>query len=323
MLYLNAAHIDELELDCNDIESAVRATLLQLHDGTTIAPPRVVMQTAASARFIAFPALLAARGIAGVKWLSLRAGAAPGEAAQTSALLLLGNATTGALEAIMDARWITLMRTVAVSLIAARTLADPHSRRVAFIGCGMQARAHAKWLARAFPLSRATVYSRREATARDFASELTAPGIESAVAASATACVADADIVVSSASTSSPNGLRCDPRALSEGSFVSLVDLGRSFDWTAANGFATFAVDDPAQYEALARDKHLPLYTGGAPQSLTALIDARQRDSTIRFAGPAALMPTGLGAADLALAALLREKALKQGVGLSLPDSVC
>ena len=56
--------------------------------------------------------------------------------------IILQDSETGQLRAVMDARWVTAVRTAGLSGVVARRMANPESSRVAFIGCGVQARSH-------------------------------------------------------------------------------------------------------------------------------------------------------------------------------------
>ena len=50
--------------------------------------------------------------------------------------ITLFDSETGVLKAVLDANWVTAVRTAGLSAVAARRLADPKSRTIAFVGCG-------------------------------------------------------------------------------------------------------------------------------------------------------------------------------------------
>ena len=60
---------------------------------------------------------------------------------------LLFDPETGALQAILDGRYITEARTAAVSAVSVRKLARAYSRVLAILGSGVQARSHFEALA--------------------------------------------------------------------------------------------------------------------------------------------------------------------------------
>jgi alanine dehydrogenase len=98
-------------------------------------------------------------------------------------VVLLADGSDGTPLAIMDSAEITALRTAAATALAARHLALPDASVVTLCGCGAQARAHLRALARVRPVRRALVCDLDPARARSLAAEL-APelGIEVRVA---------------------------------------------------------------------------------------------------------------------------------------------
>ena len=118
------------------------------------------------------------------------------------ATVLLFSAATGALEAVMDGRYITEVRTAAVSAVAAQCLADGPIRRMGLFGCGVQARSHVRTLTARLPgLERIGVWSPladREPFVREMQAEV-GPAIADGGSAEATARDADLIVLVTSA----------------------------------------------------------------------------------------------------------------------------
>src|SRR5687767_15128268 len=75
------------------------------------------------------------------------------------AAIVLLDAETGALRALLDGRYITESRTAAVSAVSSRLLARPAAASLAIIGSGVQARSHLEALARVHRLRSVTVWS--------------------------------------------------------------------------------------------------------------------------------------------------------------------
>src|SRR5258706_6252922 len=67
--------------------------------------------------------------------------AAPGLPSHLASIVLL-DPETGALQALLDGRYITEARTAAVSAVSSRQLARPTAKSLAIIGSGGQARSH-------------------------------------------------------------------------------------------------------------------------------------------------------------------------------------
>ena len=75
------------------------------------------------------------------------------------ASIVLLDPETGALQALLDGRYITEARTAAVSAVSSRLLARKTSKSLAIIGSGVQARSHVEALARVHQLRQVTVWS--------------------------------------------------------------------------------------------------------------------------------------------------------------------
>jgi len=87
------------------------------------------------------------------------------------ATVLLLDAATGALVALLDGRFITEMRTGAVTAVSVDLLARRDAARLAILGSGVQARSHLAAMAVVRPPSSVTIWSRDPAHAARFASD--------------------------------------------------------------------------------------------------------------------------------------------------------
>ena len=75
------------------------------------------------------------------------------------ASIVLMDPETGALQALLDGRYITEARTAAVSAVSSRLLAQKTASSLAIIGSGVQARSHLDALSRVHTLRQVTVWS--------------------------------------------------------------------------------------------------------------------------------------------------------------------
>jgi thiomorpholine-carboxylate dehydrogenase len=127
----------------------------------------------------------------------------PGNAARglptMIATLLLLDPATGVPLAVMDATWLTELRTAAVSAVATRALRNKRPKRLAILGSGALARSHALALAAVVPLSHIRVWSPTRANA-----ERCAADIDGSASPDAESAVRDADIVVTVTNASTP-----------------------------------------------------------------------------------------------------------------------
>lgn len=101
---------------------------------------------------------------------------APGHAPAVHAAYLLSDAATGAPLALLDGGALTDRRTAAASVLAARHLARPESRRLLLLGSGKVAHALGSAYPSAFPIESIAVWSRDGARAERLAARLRAEG---------------------------------------------------------------------------------------------------------------------------------------------------
>lgn len=114
------------------------------------------------------------------------------------ATLLLVNPDTGQAQAVLDGRYITAMRTAAVSAAVTRRLAAPHSRILALLGSGVQAETHLEALSTVREFDEVRVWSRTPAHAERFAER------HGATAMGAEAAVRGADVIVTATPSHTP-----------------------------------------------------------------------------------------------------------------------
>jgi alanine dehydrogenase len=134
---------------------------------------------------------------------------------------LLYSSLDGRLQAIIEADLFGQLRTGAASGLATKLMANAQARTLAVIGTGRQSRTQIVAVCAVRPIARVQVFARtpehREAFARNMEKEL---GIEVRPAASAQACVADADVVVTITKSAEPV---CRAQWLAEGAHVNVA----------------------------------------------------------------------------------------------------
>jgi ornithine cyclodeaminase/alanine dehydrogenase len=170
ILYLCDADVRAANLSLAEVEAAVEAAFSAKAAGRAVMKPKLSLHAPDGALFLASAGVLGAPAYGGVKWVGV-ANVQKSGLPHIAGTVLLNDAETGMPVAILDARWITGVRTAAITAVAARRLARPGSAHIGFIACGVQARAHLAALRRHFPLATVRAYSRRQSTAQAFAEE--------------------------------------------------------------------------------------------------------------------------------------------------------
>ncbi|MDX1575875.1 MAG: ornithine cyclodeaminase family protein [Kiloniellales bacterium] len=312
ILYLSNADIEACGLGLADVEMAVETMFASKAEGRAVMKPKLALHAPDQALFLASPGVMDAPAYGGVKWVGVAGNEARG-LPHIAGLILLSDAETGMPLSVMDARWITGVRTAAITAVAARRLARRDSATIGFVACGLQARAHLAALRPHFPLCLVRAYSRRLTTAKAFAEEVRAEGLDAEAVMDPRDAVAEMDIVV----TSTPVVPRTEPLLdaawLEPGSFASLVDLGFSWVSDTLTELDRVVTDDQAQAgtEGLAYKEP---YAGEVADLVVGRLAARQSPEE-----RTALVFAGLGLADVAVAGAVYKKALAAGIGRTLP----
>ena len=116
-----------------DAYDAVSDAFVAYHRGDWTMPPKVYVTNYPAGDFRAMPAL--GGGHALLKWVTSFPGNLARGLPTVTGLVLLSNAETGALEAVLDGAAVTALRTAAAAVLAVDTLAAATSS-VAVVGCG-------------------------------------------------------------------------------------------------------------------------------------------------------------------------------------------
>jgi alanine dehydrogenase len=315
--YLSSTDIEALDLRARDVADAIEAAFRDLGTGRAASVPKTGFRISPSNFFHAMPARYDAKGTVGIKWIGTADNAATG-LPHISSMIVLSDIRTAMVQAVMDGTTITSIRPAAVSLVGARHLARRDSRRLGFVACGVQAMAHLEAFAAEFPIREVTCYSRRATTAEAFAKDVRARGFAAVVVTNPREAIEGQDIVVSSAPRASFSEPFLDPAWISPGTFVSGVDLARSWKSETIRDLDLVATDHREQSLAESRQPGVLPYQGNYDADLVELAAGSHAGRTTP-AQRAILIHPGLGLGDIAIAALVLERAAVQGLGRMLP----
>jgi ornithine cyclodeaminase len=193
MIHITDSMVSEA-VSAEDAQAALTDAFTAFGRGEAAMKERV-RSTSGGVRLSMLGALIPGEEIAGAKIYTTIAGA-------FSFAIVLFSTATGELLAVLDANAITRIRTAACTVIAARHLARGDSRRLALFGAGVQGRAHAAQLARAFPLETILICSQRNQP--EIAAEVEAGSGVATRLASAEEAIASADIIVTASRSKTP-----------------------------------------------------------------------------------------------------------------------
>lgn len=217
-----------------DVVAVVGDVLRQHAAGTTVLPEEAYLgwqaPDGAPARSLAMPGgiRIGERLTLGLKVINGCLSNPDRGLARAQGLILLFDQETAWPIAIMEAAYISALRTAAVTAVTAQRLARPDLARLAVIGCGTQARAHLSLLPRVFEgLEAISVYDINAQRSRELAGDLRRrhPAGRPVITQGATPrdCVRDAELIVTTTTTTTGGYLAYD--WLSPGSLIAHVSL--------------------------------------------------------------------------------------------------
>jgi alanine dehydrogenase len=126
-------------LDLSTAVDAMREAFVRHARGEWTMPSKVYLEAPPDGDFRAMPA--GGAGYAVLKWVTSFPNNPARALPTVSGIVLLSDATTGELRAIMDAGAVTAIRTGAAAVLAAETLARQTLAPAAVVGCGVNGRA--------------------------------------------------------------------------------------------------------------------------------------------------------------------------------------
>ena len=159
LIYLSQEDVVGLKMPIGDVIAIIENVLREHGLGHFENPPKPGIHPQPDAFIHGMPGYLPRQKAAGLKWVSSFSSNAGLGMPPVMGLFILNDVRTGQPLAVMDCRWITAIRTGAVSAVAARYLAKKNSTIVGIIGAGIQGRYNLLALAAAMPaLERVRVF---------------------------------------------------------------------------------------------------------------------------------------------------------------------
>lgn len=202
---LTEEHVKSL-LPMPDLITAMESAVARFSAREVLQPVRTVLSVGPThAYFGLMPAYIEQPPSLGAKFVTVfNANHAKGLPSHLATIVLL-DAETGSLIALMDGRYITEARTAAVSAVSARHLARPDASTLAIIGTGVQARSHLEAYAEVRALHVVRVWSPNARSRDRFVGDMSSRVSARLQASdSAEAAVRGADLIVLATSAASP-----------------------------------------------------------------------------------------------------------------------
>ena len=315
ILYLCQADMLALELNPVDMVDELESLFKGCATGEVWNLPKTASHPDEHRLFMSTLAYSDGNGLAACKSLCLNQHNPNRGLEAANALITLFDAKVGLPVATMDGNWITGVRTAAVSALAARYLARADSAVIAFVGCGLQARAHLEVFGPLFPLREIRALGRGAANRDRLCSLAEERGLRAVASNCAREALDGADLVVTTVPHLSGAGSFLDANWLPPGAFAAMVDLARSWHSSSFPAFHRFFIEDLAQ-ERTMPDPMLDLdAVSGDLHDLVGDSGNHRQSASERLA----FAFRGLAIGDLALASLAYRAAVRLDIGTRLP----
>lgn len=307
MLVLNRDDLESLGLSWAEIIDVLDDAFAQKARGLVQNPPKPKVASREDSFIHAMPAYLGGSDRIGLKWV---AGYEQNHAKGLPyiyGVLIMNDAETGRPIALIDGGWITEMRTPGVSGVTMRHVPG-EPKHLAIVGCGVQGRRHLEVALEVHPgITHVTAYDYVEGVAQqllDLSGDRTG-----SVADSPTAAIEGADLVITTITVPLDPKLDCDnthPDAL-----LLPVDYEDALAVSAFRNAVVYSVDDLGQYGYVA-DR---LYFFDFPEPATHLADVVAGNFEVPTTGRRMFMNMGIAMDDVALGALVVDRAEQAGIG--------
>jgi ornithine cyclodeaminase/alanine dehydrogenase len=318
VLYLSRQDVETLNLSMEEVIESLDQMFAEKGRGEVEMPPKPGIHTQPDAFIHAMPAYIPSLKAAGLKWISGYPGNQEKGLPYITGLLILNDPETGIPLAIMDATWLTAVRTGAATAVAARYLARPESSSAGILACGVQGRSNLQALACLFSLKRVKVYDIHPEIAQRFAGEMSAAlQLEVEAVDTVAQAVQEMDLVVTAGPILKNPQPAIEAGWLAPGAFASPVDFDSYWQAAALQEVDKIATDDIGQMEYYRSEGYFqqtPAAYADLGELAAGLKPGRQSvDERIIS------MNLGLALEDMATAIRIYERAVAQGVGTQLP----
>lgn len=319
--YLSQEDILGLKIPHTDIIDTVEQVMISHGRGQCECPPKPGIFPREYSFLHAMPALVKDSDICGVKWVAGYPANREKDIPVINGLIVLNDCENGLPLAVMDCRWVTAVRTAAVSAVTAKYCKVSKSETMTIIGAGFQAKWNLLYLKLVVPeLKRCLVYDISEANAANFINYMKSkvPGVELIPVKSGGLKNAAAESqIVLTATQNLPEpvvkrdmvhkgmlGIALEGKAWEDVIYTEVLDRFVCDDWALACSYqkkGSFKLGMPKEYHILG-------------QIADGTDTGRANDDEIVIS-----FNMGMAISDVALASRIYEEAKAKGTGTELP----
>lgn len=316
--YLTQEEVMGLNISENEIISVVEGALASHGKKSVENPPKPGIHTRHMTFIHAMPAWIKDKDICGLKWVCGYPDNYKYNLPQIAGLLILNDPDTGMPIAVMDCRWITAVRTAAVTAVTAKYCAKQEAKVLTIIGAGVQGKMNAKMLQKVVPnLELIQVYDVKEQVMQNYIEHM-APslGIEIIAINNLEKAVKESDIVLTATQKLENPIVRLE--WLKAGVLGFGLESSRAWCGDALLAMDKFITDDWEQTKYY--QSHNGAFVDGLPKLYAQLgeIVIGEKPGRENDAEKIMAINHGMALIDMALANEIYQKAIEKEVGIDL-----
>jgi len=317
-LYLSQEDILSLNIGWDEVMKQVELACSEQAKGTVECPPKRGIHTREDCFIHEMPVYLKEMDACGIKWVSGYPGNYQYDLPQILGVQVMNDPVTGVPTCVMDCRWITAVRTAAASAVTMKHCARKNSKKIAVIGAGVQGQMHLLAIKHVLPsLEECHVFDIKPAMRERYVEKM-GPSTGCKITAFETLeeAVKDVDIIMTC--TQKLHKPIIPPDAIKPGMVGAGLEAGRAWPAELLHGGADKIITD--DLEQTMSYGTTGAFAGGLPEfycQLGELINGkpgRESDEERILA-----FNIGFAAEDIAMGQYVYEKAVKMGVGRTLP----
>ena len=318
VLYLSKKDVEKVGLSMAEIIETVEDSFREKGEGRVEVPPKPGIHPRPDSFIHAMPAYIPSMNAAGIKWVSGFPENYKRNLPYITGVIILNDPETGVPICIMDAAWVTAMRTGAATAVAAKYLARKESKVFGIIGCGVEGRSNLEAIITVFEdLEEVRAYDINKDNLDRYVSEVKEKyDIRVMPADSPRKAVEGCDIVVTATPIlKNPNPV-IEASWFKDGGFACPIDFDSYWKPEAMHSMHKFCTDDKEQliyYKSVGYFKDIPEVYADLGEIVTGKKAGREDDSERIMS-----MNLGLAIEDMSTAVKIYEKAKRKGVGVWL-----
>lgn len=317
ILYLSIKDVEEINLSMKEIIDILEDAFIEKGNGRFEMPPKIGIHTKQDAFIHAMPCWIPKHKSCGIKWVSGYPKNPSLGYPYITGLLILNSTETGIPLSVMDCRWVTAMRTGAISGLVAKYLARRDSELLGILGCGVQARTSLEAILSTCPnIKKVLAFDIIPRNAKKFAEEMgTKFKLDVITVSKPKEAVVDADIIVTAGALAENRVIEAE--WFKEGALACPVDIDVMWKPEAFQIADKYYVDDIPQhkyFQDLGYCKYTPEIYGDLGSLVTKKVKGRENDKERIIS-----INIGLALEDIVVANKVYDKALNKNIGVLLP----